>query len=404
MKTRPIRRGTPKGSAVYAAAYRSGQTLVDERTGKLHKHAWRQDVKHAEIVLPSKFKDDLALNWARDRHALWNRAETAEHRRNSRVAREYLVVLPAALNLRQGRDLVRAFAVTLADRYGSAVDFALHDAREGRARNRHAHLLATTRKVAVHGFAEKTNAELMGAHLRARGFEGTGRDDFEQTHALWDRHLTKALKLAAMEKIADRYNPRTRAPHLLAFPLADYRQELLARGFDFNAQRREDYANTRLTLTELLAVRERQREIRSRESPGQLLARVRQIEKVRERTMIWFIGQQRALAAQRESQRGDPVANWLALKQKQETQPARRRDRFHHLFEHDWLMLRQRQTVRPEAQQLTTRQLLLPRAELKDTQRQALEEWVASRQRLSAQHSRNDQEYGNENHGYGLEL
>src|ERR1700731_1246279 len=58
-------------SAVSAAAYRSGERIRDERTGKTYDHSDRQDVMHKEIILPSKFAgDDIA--WARDRNGLWN--------------------------------------------------------------------------------------------------------------------------------------------------------------------------------------------------------------------------------------------------------------------------------------------------------------------------------------------
>src|SRR5277367_3431937 len=80
-------------SAVSAAAYRSGERIHDERTGKTYDHSARLDVMHKEIVLPSRF-DDRDMAWARDRASLWNAAEGAETRANARVAREYLVALP----------------------------------------------------------------------------------------------------------------------------------------------------------------------------------------------------------------------------------------------------------------------------------------------------------------------
>jgi hypothetical protein len=42
-------------SAVSAAAYRAGERIHDERTGKTYDHSERQDVMHKEIVLPSRF-------------------------------------------------------------------------------------------------------------------------------------------------------------------------------------------------------------------------------------------------------------------------------------------------------------------------------------------------------------
>ena len=149
-------------SAVSAAAYRAGERIRDERTGKTYDHSERQDVMHTEIVLPSRFADD-EMAWARDRGDLWNTAERAETRKNARVAREYLVALPVELSPRQRLGLVRGFSRELTDRYGFAVDFAIHAPRDfpgSDPRNFHAHLLATTREIAAEGLGAKTTLEL----------------------------------------------------------------------------------------------------------------------------------------------------------------------------------------------------------------------------------------------------
>ena len=39
--------------ATAAAAYRAGERIRDERTGKVHNHSRRKDVRHTEIFLPS---------------------------------------------------------------------------------------------------------------------------------------------------------------------------------------------------------------------------------------------------------------------------------------------------------------------------------------------------------------
>src|SRR6202048_105861 len=103
-------------SAVSAAAYRAGERLHDERTGRTYDHTDRQDVMHKEIVCPSHLAD-ADMSWAKERSHLWNAAETAESRKNARVAREYLVALPVELDPEQRLDLVRGFSQELADRY-----------------------------------------------------------------------------------------------------------------------------------------------------------------------------------------------------------------------------------------------------------------------------------------------
>ena len=80
-------------SATGAAAYRSGERIVDERTGEVHDYTRKGGVLFSEIVTPVD-----APEWAFDRSALWNAAEQAETRKNSTVAREFIVALPAELS------------------------------------------------------------------------------------------------------------------------------------------------------------------------------------------------------------------------------------------------------------------------------------------------------------------
>lgn len=160
-------------SAVSAAAYRSGERIRDERTGRTYDHTDRQDVMHKEILLPSRFAAS-DMSWAKDRAYLWNAAEGAESRKNARVAREYLVALPVELDTDQRLNLVRGFSQELSDRYQFALDLAVHAPRNfpgSDPRNFHAHLLATTREVAVEGLAAKTTLELSDAKRREFGLE-----------------------------------------------------------------------------------------------------------------------------------------------------------------------------------------------------------------------------------------
>lgn len=160
-------------SAAAAAAYRAGERIRDERTGRTYDHSDRQDVMHKEIVLPSRFADD-DVAWAQDRASLWNTAERAESRSNARVAREYLVALPVELSPPQRLTLVRGFSQELCDRYGFAIDFAVHAPRDfpgSDPRNFHAHLLATTREATIEGLGAKTTLERNDGARRALGLE-----------------------------------------------------------------------------------------------------------------------------------------------------------------------------------------------------------------------------------------
>src|ERR1700722_1819638 len=145
-------------SAPSAAAYRSGERIRDERTGRTYDHTDRQDVMHKEILLPPGVAGG-DMSWATDRSSLWNAAEAAESRKNARVAREYLIALPEELTHPQRVEVVHGFAQELAERFGFAVDVAVHAPRNFRGsapRNFHAHLLATTREVSGEGLGRKT--------------------------------------------------------------------------------------------------------------------------------------------------------------------------------------------------------------------------------------------------------
>src|SRR5260221_12569686 len=95
-------------SAVSAAAYRAGERIQDERTGRTYDHTDRRDVLHKEILLPGSI-EGADMDWARNRSQLWNAAERAETRVNARVAREYLVALPVELDAAQRLPRVRGF-------------------------------------------------------------------------------------------------------------------------------------------------------------------------------------------------------------------------------------------------------------------------------------------------------
>jgi ATP-dependent exoDNAse (exonuclease V) alpha subunit len=158
-------------SAASAVAYRAGERIRDERTGRTYDHSERQDVMHKEIVLPGRFAGE-EMAWARDRAGLWNAAESAETRKNARVAREYLVALPVELSPPQRLGLVRGFSQELSNRYGFAVDFAIHAPRDfpgSDPRNFHAHLLATTREVTVEGLGAKTTLDMSDRKRRELG-------------------------------------------------------------------------------------------------------------------------------------------------------------------------------------------------------------------------------------------
>ena len=130
-------------SATGAAAYRAGERIHDARTGLDFDYRARSGVTHVEILAPAHAPD-----WVHDRAALWNRVEAAETRKNSQLAREVRVALPAELSHEARVELVRDFCQrSFVDR-GMVADIALHaPGLTGDERNHHAHILLTTREI-----------------------------------------------------------------------------------------------------------------------------------------------------------------------------------------------------------------------------------------------------------------
>lgn len=179
-------------SAVAAIAYRTASLLTNERDGLTHDFTAKKGVVHSEIVLPV----DVEADWALDRSALWNAAERAERRRDSRVAREFEIALPHELSAGARLSLARAFAQDLADRYGAAVDFAIH-VPQGKSdiRNVHAHVMMTTREVTPDGLGEKTMIERENRWLLANDLPTSHmqmRDIRKAFADLANRHLLEA--------------------------------------------------------------------------------------------------------------------------------------------------------------------------------------------------------------------
>jgi hypothetical protein len=193
-----------KGSkATRAAAYRAGEFIRDERSGAVYNHTDRTDVAHAQIVLPTGCADQADMQWALERSTLWNAAEHAGRRKNSRLAREILVLVPPEFTPAQRVELVRGFSQELSDRYGNAVDFAIHRPRpQADERHHHAHMLMTTREVGPGGLGARTTLELNGTDRHARGLPPT-RDELLWMRERWGQVLNEALREAGVVQRVD---------------------------------------------------------------------------------------------------------------------------------------------------------------------------------------------------------
>ncbi|MGQ7020056.1 MobA/MobL family protein [Vibrio cholerae] len=179
-------------SSVAAAAYRSGSLMIDDRTGTEFDYT-RKGVRESFIVgwPPHLGRSDL-----------WNRAESAERRKDSTTAREYVVALPRELNEDQQRDLVTELAIHINNELGVAVDVCIHD-EDGS--NPHAHILTTTRLVCpVTGeFGAKSKTDISRSERKKKGLIGNNKTDLDGFKKKWCKIVNSALELFGFESRID---------------------------------------------------------------------------------------------------------------------------------------------------------------------------------------------------------
>lgn len=143
-------------SAVACAAYRSGEALRDERYGKTHDYGRRRGIRETGIAGPV---DGPA--WVRDREQLWNAVEARERRKDSQLAREFVLAFPHQLTHAQRKELLDEFIGSEVTSRGLVADWAIHaPSRAGDERNWHAHILVPLRSVTSNGFGEDKNRDL----------------------------------------------------------------------------------------------------------------------------------------------------------------------------------------------------------------------------------------------------
>ncbi|WP_369939887.1 MobA/MobL family protein [Xanthomonas medicagonis] len=190
-------------SAVAAAAYRGGLLLSDVVTGQQHDYRRRSGVVETFCLAPPDAPD-----WALVPDELWAVAEAAERRKDATVAREFELSLPHELSDEQRAHLAFAIAEALVDRYQFAIQASIHSPGTPDGLNHHVHLLASTRRIGLDGFGEKTReldggafgkvqvqwiremvAETTNAYLEAAGLTVTidHRSLVEQARAASDR-------------------------------------------------------------------------------------------------------------------------------------------------------------------------------------------------------------------------
>jgi hypothetical protein len=189
---KPIARSAGR-SATAAAAYRSGQRIVDERTGQAFDFRRRRGVLGATLILPGCIH-------VSDRAGFWNAVEHHHRRKDAVVAREIVVALPIELDERGRQALALEFAAAISNEYEVGVDCALHaPSVDGDDRNYHAHLLLTTCRVGSDATLGKKSERLDPIHCRRSGIA----DSVAWLRPRWSELVNAALEAARLDVRVD---------------------------------------------------------------------------------------------------------------------------------------------------------------------------------------------------------
>ncbi|PZO20878.1 MAG: hypothetical protein DCF25_05860 [Leptolyngbya foveolarum] len=169
-------------SATAAAAYRSGEEVRDERTGKVHDYTGKSDIYGSEILLPVGAPERLS-----DRVTLWNAVERVEKRKDAQLSREVMIALPAELSHSQKETLAREYVQAEFVSQGMIADIGYHDFD---SHNPHAHIMLTMRNVDEDGFGKKRR-------------EWNKRQAIERHRQAWEEYANRALERAGFEERID---------------------------------------------------------------------------------------------------------------------------------------------------------------------------------------------------------
>ncbi|MBT2744773.1 MobQ family relaxase [Bacillus sp. ISL-77] len=123
-------------NTIAAAAYRSGERLIDDRTNE--EKFYKRKVKPiTHILAPSH-----APEWVYDRQQLWNEVEKKEKQWNAQLAREINVALPKELSHAEQEQLAIEFCTEIFVNDGMVADLSIHRDDE---ENPHFHVMLTIR-------------------------------------------------------------------------------------------------------------------------------------------------------------------------------------------------------------------------------------------------------------------
>ena len=184
-------------SAVAAAAYRSGEKLMDSVYGKEQDYTKKTGIEYKNIYVPSHANENLL-----DRQTLWNEVEKSELKKNgdlkttARLAKEFEIAFPHEVDADTRKRMLDELAQTLVKNHNVIVDAVIHapHTKSGSdERNYHAHIMFTTRSINEQGELGK----------KAREFNDDGKNLTLAYRELWANMVNRELEqIGTQERVS----------------------------------------------------------------------------------------------------------------------------------------------------------------------------------------------------------
>ncbi len=248
-------------SIVQRSAYRSGQKITDAETGKTYDYSHRKDVCFSYITAPKN-----SPGWALYPEKVWNAAAKADTRKNSRLARELMISLPAEFTYEERALLVAEIAHYLVKQYKVVVQADIHEPKIFSAEelfklkgqhavpmqsapgffhneNWHTHILFSTREMTPIGFGKKTRVLDDGK---------TGRVEIEKIRQAVADMINAKAREAGIDLFMHSKSARRRgSPEIPTIPLGQKGHWAAKRGLPHTtAELNQRIAKHNRTLTE----------------------------------------------------------------------------------------------------------------------------------------------------------
>ena len=184
-------------SAVAAAAYRSGEKLVDSVYGKEQDYTRKTGIEYKNIYAPTHANENLL-----DRQTLWNEVEKSELKKNgdlkltARLAKEFEIAFPHEVDADTRKRMLDELAQTIVKNHNVIVDAVIHapHTKSGSdERNYHAHIMFTTRSINEQGELGK----------KAREFNDDGKNLTLAYRELWANMVNRELEqIGTQERVS----------------------------------------------------------------------------------------------------------------------------------------------------------------------------------------------------------